>query len=205
MAISYHVYTNDGRGGAIDYSHAIATVASSVVGSVLSFEGKPLESPSDNLIAVRAFDDVSGVEEANTDARVRVVIDDDGRDVSSRPNAVVGLAARWTIGDSCLVSWSYDPSGQGGSPTRFDVTSSVAGMSAIPGLFSFPTRQVAFVPGLAGYGCRLDGLTTASAWNIEVHAVGASDAINGPTASASLSKQSGALAAVDGLVAIPSA
>ena len=192
-------------GGAIDYSHAITTVPAATVGSVLSFEGKALDSPSDNLFAVRAFDDVSGVEEANTDARVRVVIDADGRDVSNRPNAVVGLAARWTIGDACLASWSYDPSGQGGPPARFIVTSACAGITAIPDLLSFPTRQVDFVSGLAGYGCRLDGLTTASAWTIEVYAVGASDAINGPTASASLSKQSGALAAVDGLVAIPSA
>ena len=203
MAISYHVYTNDGQGGAVDYSQAVATVAASAVGSVLSFEGRPLESPSDNLFAVRAFDDVSGVEEANTDARVRVIIDTDGHDVSSRPNAVVGLAARWTIGEACLVSWGYDPAGQGGPPTRFRVTSAFTGFAAIPGLFSFPTQEVDFVPGLMGYGCRLDGLTTASDWTIEVQAVGVSDMINGPIASVSLRKQSGVLTAVDGLVATP--
>ena len=205
MAIAYHVYSNDGRGGAIDYSHVVATVPAPAVGSPLEFEGKPLESPSDNLFAVRAFDDESGVEEANTDARVRVVIDADGRDISSRPNAVVGLTARWMIGNACLLSWSYDPAGQGGPPARFNVTSSFAGIEAIPGLLDFPTRQVAFVPGLAGYGCRLDGLTTGTAWTFEVQAIGDSDAITGPIASASLNKQSGALAAVDGLVAIPSA
>ena len=40
-----------------------------------TFAVGPLAAPSDNTFAVRAFDAASGIEEANTDARVRVVID----------------------------------------------------------------------------------------------------------------------------------
>ena len=205
MAISYHVYSNDGRGGAIDYSRPIATVPAASANSIHEFAAGPLGAPSDNLFAVRAFDDESGVEEANTDARVRVRIDAAGIDVSSQPDAVVGLSARWTIGEACLVSWSYDPAGQGGAPARFDVTSSFSGTAAIPGLLDFPTAQVAFVPGITGYGCRLAGLTTIQDWTIEVRALGASAAIIGPPVAVLLSKQSGLLASVDGLVAVPSA
>ena len=204
MAISYHVYRNDGQGGAIDYSTAIATVSAASAAPQGSFSPGPLVAPSDNLFAVRAFDDVTGVEEANT-ARIQVLIDADGNDVSSRPNPVVGLAVRWTIGEVALISWGYSPAGQGGAPTRFAVTASLAGTSVPPGLLNLPSQDVVFVPGIAGYGCRLAGLTTATDWTIKVRAVGGSDVVAGPSVSAGLSKQSGALAAVDALVAVTSA
>ena len=116
MAISYHIYANDGRGGDVDYSTPIATT------TALTFTVGPLVAPSDNTFAVRAFDATSGIEEANTDARVRVVIDPAGNDVTARPNPVNGLSARRTAGGTCWVSWGYDATGQGGPPSRFDVT-----------------------------------------------------------------------------------
>ncbi len=205
MAISYHVYSNDGQGGAIDYTTVVATIPAASATPFGSFSAAPLASPSDNSYAVRAFDDVSGVEEANTDARVRVVIDAQGRDISSQPNAVVGLAVRWTVGETCLVSWGYTSAGQGGAPTRFDVSASPVATSTNPGVAIPATQSVVFVPGTAGYGCRLDGLVTASDWTVEVRAVGASEAMISPLASVSLGRQSGALAPVDGLVATASA
>ncbi len=88
MAISYNIYGNDGRGGDVDYGRPIATTAAP------PYTVGPLAAPSDNAFAVRAFDTVSAIEEANTDARVRIVIDAAGNDVTMRPNAVVGLSAR---------------------------------------------------------------------------------------------------------------
>ena len=205
MAISYHVYSNDGQGGAIDYTKVVATVPASSASPSGSFLAGPLGSPSDNSYAVRAFDDLSGVEEANTDARVRVVIDAQGRDVSAQPNPVVGLAVRWTVGETCLVSWGYTSSGQGGAPVRFDVSASPVATSANTGVVPPSTQSVFFLPGTAGYGCRLDGLATALDWTIGVRAVGASEAMTSPLASANLGRQSGALAPVDGLMATASA
>ena len=200
MAISYHVYGNDGQGGSIDYTVVVATIAAASASPLGSFTTGPLGAPSDNSFAVRAFDDVSGVEEANTDARVRVVIDAGGQDVSSRPNAVVGLSVRWAVGNVCLVSWGYASAGQGGAPTQFNVSASpeASGLAPI-------TQSVAYVPGISGYGCQLPGLATASDWTIQVGAVGVSNAIVGPLASVSLPAQSGALAPVDGLAATASA
>jgi len=197
MAISYHVYGNDGQGGSINYTKVVATIAAASLGS---FTTGPLGSPSDNSFAVRAFDDVSGVEEANTDARVRVVIDAGGQDVSARPNAVVGLSVRWAVGNACLVSWGSPSAGQGGAPTQFNVSASPAASGLAP-----IKQSVAYVPGITGYGCQLPGLATASNWMIQVGAVGASNAIVSPLASVSLPAQSGALAPVDGLVTTASA
>ncbi len=205
MAISYHVYANNGQAGPINYSQPIATVPATSVNPAGSFVTPPLAAPSDNLFAVRAFDDVSGVEEANTDAQVHLIIDANGNDVSSRPGAVVGLAARWTIGEVGLVSWGYSSVGQGGSPSQFLVTALPVGVPVIPGLVTFPTQQVTFVAGITGYGCRLAGLSTTADWTIQVQTIGASSVIVGPPMTVTLSKQSGTLAAVDGLVVTPSA
>ncbi len=205
MAISYHVYSNDGQGGAIDYTKVVATIPAASASPLGSFLVGPLASPSDNSYAVRAFDDVSGVEEANTDARVRVVIDAQGRNVSAQPNPVVGLTVRWTVGETCLVSWGYPSAGQGGAPTRFDVSASPVATSANPGVAIPTTQSVVFLPGTSGYGCRLDGLATTLDWTVGVRAVGSSETMISPLASASLGRQSGALAPVDGLVATPSA
>ena len=200
MAISYHVYTNDGRGGAVDYTRPIATVpaASALPAAILAVG--PLGRPSDNLFAVRAFDDASGVEEANTDARVRVVLDATGRDVTARPLGVRGLAARWAVGNDVLVTWGYLPAGQGGPPASF----AVAATPADPAVALPPAPSVPFAPGVAGYGCRLIGLATATDWTISVTAVGP-DGLGGPTASASLARPAGVLAAVEGLAAAASA
>ena len=72
MAISYNIYANDGMGGDVDYSTPIATT------SDLTYATGPLATPSDNTFAVRAFDTASCIEEANTDARVRIILDASG-------------------------------------------------------------------------------------------------------------------------------
>lgn len=205
MATSYHVYRNDGQGGPIDYDHPIATVGADPADPTagLTFTPGPLLRPSDNLFAVRAFDDVSGIEEANTDARVRLILDAAGVDVSSRPGPVVGLAARWSLGDEALVSWGYQAAGRGGPPARFDLFVEPIGVDhpADPAVGRSPAQSVSFNSGVAGFGCRLRGLTRTSAWTVRVRAVGVAG-IAGPPVSASLGAQGGTLAAVDALRAI---
>ena len=68
MGISYNVYANDGQGGYVNYDTPIATVNSP------SYVVDSLGFPGDYTFAVRAFDTTSGIEEANTDARVRICL-----------------------------------------------------------------------------------------------------------------------------------
>jgi hypothetical protein len=190
MTISYHVYANDGRGGDVDYSTPVATTAA------LTFTVDALVAPSDNTFAVRAFDATSGIEEANTDARVRVLIDPAGNEVTARPNPVNGLSVHRTAGGTCWVSWGYDSTGQGGPPSRFGVT-------LTPGPAS-PVTTVDYLPGVPGYGCSLSGLVTANSYTIAVQAVGASSLLASLASSVAIDYLVDPLSNVDSLVAVPS-
>lgn len=191
MAISYHIYANDGRGGEVAYDSPIATTTAP------TYTVGPLVAPSDNSFAVRAFDATSGIEEANTDARVRVVIDASGNDVTSRPNAVNGLSARPTAGGTCRVAWGYDATGQGGPPSGFEV--------ALTPSTASPAATVAYLPGVAGYGCTLSGLAGDTSYTIAVRALGASALLAGASATLAILYQATPLSGVDALVATPSA
>ncbi len=193
MAISYHVYANDGQGGPVDYSKPVATTSgtSQAIG--------PLAAPSDNTFAVRAFDEASGIEEANTVARARVVIDAAGRDVSARPNAVIGLAAGPVAGGGCWVSWCYQAKGQGDVPARFLVEATPGPTPPAAG----PPTTVDYLPGVVGYGCTLaglaDGVTT-----ITVRAVGATGQLAGAPATVAVHYRVAPLGDVDSLAAVAS-
>jgi len=190
MAISYNIYANDGRGGNVDYSSPIATT------TVLTFGVGALAAPSDNTFAVRAHDAASGIEEANTDARVRVVIDPAGNEVTARPNAVNGLSARRTAGGTCWAAWGYDASGQGGPPSRFALT-------LTPGPAS-PVTMVDYLPGVAGYGCNLPGLADGTSYTIEVRAIGESSLLASVAATVAIDYRSTPLGDVDTLHAVAS-
>ena len=193
MAISYNVYANDGQGGDVDYSTPIATTSS------LSYLMGPLATPGDHTLAVRAFDAVSGVEEANTDARVRIVLDSAGNDVTARPNAVVGLSAWPMVGETCWVSWGYDSTGQGGPPSLFNV-SVTAGPAAS---LTDPAASVAYLPGVSGYGCTLSSLPAGVLCTVAVQAVGSSNLLLGPIATVSITYFPTSLGKVDSLSATP--
>ena len=195
MAISYNIYANDGMGGDVDYSTPIATT------SDLTYATGPLATPSDNTFAVRAFDTASCIEEANTDARVRIILDEAGNDVTARPNAVVGLSTWPTAGGTCWVSWGYDSTGQGGPPSTFNVTLTAG---ATPSLAN-PVASIAYLPGVAGYGCTLSGLAGKTLCTIAVQAVGASSVLLGPVATVPITYLVTTLSDVDSLVATPMA
>ena len=144
----YNIYSNGGTGGPVDYSTPIATTAS------LSYVTGTLAAPSDNTFAVRCLDPSTNLEEANTDARVRIVIDANGLDVSSRPNPPDALVVRPTANGGCKVSWSYSSAGQGGLPSGFFVYLTPGAVAN----YANPAATVPFVPGRAGYTCNLTGL-----------------------------------------------
>jgi hypothetical protein len=195
MAISYNIYANDGMGGNVNYLAPIATT------SDLTYAVGVLVMPSDNTFAVRAFDTVSGIEEANTDARVRIILDASGNDVTNRPNAVVGLSAQPTAGGTCWVSWGYDSTGQGGPPSLFNVILTVGSRSSL----SNPTASIAYLPGVPGYGCSLGGLVANTPCTIAVQAVGASSELLGLITTVPITYLATSLSDVDSLVATPMA
>ncbi len=167
--------------------------------SGLTYHAPPLAAPSDTTLAVRAFDAASGIEEANTDARVRIVLDASGNDVTASPGGVLGLAARPMAGGACWVAWSYNPAGQGGPPARFDVFLAPAG-SPWP---ATPAASVGSLPGQVGYGCSLPALGVGPTASIGVRAVGPSAWLVGPMATIAIACPNVALADVDGLTATP--
>lgn len=115
MAINYHIYSGDISGGPVDYSTVVATV------SALTWDTPALAANTVITYAVRAFDAVSGLEESNLDARVTIKVDASQADITGLPNAPMGLTATPKAGATALVSWHYNPNGQGGAPTGFRV------------------------------------------------------------------------------------
>jgi hypothetical protein len=115
MAIEYHVYANDGAGGAVNYASPVAVVSSP------SYVTTALATPSDNTFAIRAFDDVTGLEEGNTDATVRIVVGPTGIDQTAVPNSPLQLSARATSGGGCRVEFVYVATGQLGAPSEWRV------------------------------------------------------------------------------------
>lgn len=166
MAITYNIYANDGLGGPVDYTTPIATTPA------LGWTPGPLPPSSDTTFAVRAFDTTLGLEEANTEARVRIILDATGRDVSARPNPPSALVARATAAGGCLASWSYSPTGQGGWPTAFSVYLTPGTVAS----YATPSATVAFVPGRLAYSSQLSGLADGATYAVAVRASNASGA-----------------------------
>jgi hypothetical protein len=98
---SYRVFGNDGAGGPIDYNTVLHDT------SGLLYATAPLAAPGVHRFGVRAYDPVSGLEEKNTDAAVRIEIDASGDDVSARPGPISHLAARPGPNGSVVVEWTY--------------------------------------------------------------------------------------------------
>jgi len=160
MGIVYNIYANDGLGGAVNYAAPIATTGA------LTYTPGPLPRASDTTFAVRASDTATGLEESNTEARVRIILDSNGQDISSRPNAPNHLAVRATAGGGCLATWGYNPVGQGGAPSAFLVYLT---RGAVPS-YSDPAATVPFLAGTARFSCALAGLADAATYAVAVRA-----------------------------------
>lgn len=164
MATQYHIYANDGNGGPVDYTTAVATVDG------LTYSPAALGAPSDNTFAVRASDTDSGLEETNTDVRVRIVIDGAGADISGLPNPPVHLAAHAAAGGAASVDWAYSPAGQGGRPTGFHVWLAAGGTVDYE---SPPAATVSYTGSILGpwlFTAGLAGLTDGTLYTVGVRA-----------------------------------
>ena len=161
--MTYNVYSNDGMGGPIDYDTPITNT------TALTFTVGPLNAPSDNLFAVRAFDPNTNLEEYNTDARVRIVIDSTGKDVTARPKAPHALFARAVSRTGCRLAWAYNPVAQGGAPDGFYVYVTAG---ATPS-YDVPAQSIAYKQDTIGYSCQLNGLAPGTAYTLAVRAFNA--------------------------------
>lgn len=157
----YHIYMNDGAGGAVDYTTIVSTV------SALTYSTSALTFASDYTFAVRAFDPSTGYEESNTDARIRLVLNGSGVDVTARPNAPTNATAIPTVGAGVAIHWNYSPLGQGGAPTAFDVWIT-AGTS--PGYSGSPAVSVPYSFGQFAYTANVSGLTDGTTYTASVRA-----------------------------------
>lgn len=176
MAIVYQVFSNDGAGGPINYAAPIATVTGT------SYTTGALAASGDYRFAVRALDTVTGLAEANTQARVRVVLDATGNDVGQVPNAPFAVVARPASSGGCLVAWSYFAAGQSAPPTAFLVYLTAG---TTPSLTT-PAATVAYRPGASGYSCGLGGLADGGTYTVAVVAQGATPALASAAATATV-------------------
>jgi hypothetical protein len=162
MTTRYHVYKNDLLGGPIDYTTPIATTSGTSVNLAAPGASK------DASYAVRAFDVGSGLEERNVDARVRVVTDGAGVDVTNRPSAPSGLTATATAGGTAQVAWQYPRVNPGGTPTGFHVY-----LGTPTPAYGSPALTVPY-DGRATYQASLAGLADGVAYQVAVRAYNAS-------------------------------
>jgi hypothetical protein len=183
MTINYRIYSNGGNGGAVDYSTPVATTAA--LTTILG----PLGPSTDNTFVLRAFDTVSGLEEANTTARVRVVVDANGNDVSALPGSPHAVTLSPTPRGGCRVSWAYVPADDDGTPVGFHVYVGQTPASGPAPLLA----TVAYRIGCVGYSVLLPRpfataayVATVAGYNATGEGVGASlsTALPGPPTSA---------------------
>jgi hypothetical protein len=163
VSARYHVYTNDGAGGPIDYDTPVGDT------DQLSFLTSVLGQPSDNRFGVRAYDDVTGHEELNADAVVRIVVDGDGVDITLQPAAPIALRARAVADGTVKVSWSYDPAAPGGLPTGFRVWVT---LGTVVNFGNPPAATLAFL-GPVYHEVEVESLTDGATYAVGVRAYNA--------------------------------
>lgn len=158
MSIAYRIYANDGAGGPVDYSTAVATT------SGLTYATAALALGSDTTFAVRAYDTASLLEDQNVDARCRVLLDAAGVDITGRPRPISGLSAVARAGGTARVEWAW-PYAARPYPTGFKVWLTAGSTTNFA---ASPAATVAFT-GPSG-AATLAGLADGSAYVVSVRA-----------------------------------
>ena len=192
MAIVYRIYSNGGTGGPIDYSTPLATTPDP------TYTTAGLAPSRDYRFAVRAFDTATGIEEANTQATRRLVLDGLGRATGDAPKAIHALVARPLVGGNCRVSWAYRSAGQATPPISFEVYLTT-GLHTDLGT---PQTTVAYRPGALGYSCSLTGLSDGIVSTVSVLARGADALAACEAVSVGVRGDSTPPDDVDGLIAV---
>jgi hypothetical protein len=163
MSLVYHVYGNDGAGGAIDLTTILDTV------SGLTWDTPALGTPSDNAFLVRAYDTVTTLEDLNLDASCRIVISASGTDITNVPNAPYGLYATPLKAGAIRVHFAYSAIGQVAAPSGFKIWIQ-AGGSINYALTPSGTLSYA---GTASYAIDVAGFTGGTSYTVAVRATNA--------------------------------
>jgi hypothetical protein len=186
MTIQYHIYSNDAAGGPVSYQAPIATVAGT------SYSTPPLAPGSNTTFAVRAFNTASGLEEANVDARVQIVLDSQGNDISGRPAPVLGLSARAAAAGAFVVTWLKNPAVLAGKATGYHVYLGTPTTS-----YASPAATVSDT-GARHYTTTIPGLADGQTYQVAVRAFNAAGEENN-TFAVSVTARSSGPSPVDGL------
>lgn len=157
--ISYRIFANDGAGGVIDWSTPIDAA------SALTWTSAPLSGPSQWRFGVRAYDTVSGLEDASVDAVVDVELDASSSDVSGIPPAVHSIAVRASAGGGYRVDWAWTRPVR---PTGFKVFVGTPTPD-----YGSPVATVPFVRGLSTYSYNGTGLSDGTAYQVAVRSYNA--------------------------------
>ncbi len=147
MAIGYHIYGNNGAGGPVNDSTPIGTTSSLTI--VLG----PFAPSTDNTFLVRAYDTTTGLEEANTEALVRLMIGPDGHDKEGLPNPPHALTVSDAQNGGCRITWAYAPDWESGVPSGFNVYMSAGHVVDTTSV----SAVVIYSSGVVGYSCLLPG------------------------------------------------
>jgi hypothetical protein len=115
--VKAHLYRNDGLGGPVDYSTPFATVTDPAA----AFTTAAVAAPSDTTFALRFHDETTGLEERNTAALARVVVNASGVDVTRVPAAPTGVSASPLAAGKARVRWTYTLLPGQPAPTGFHV------------------------------------------------------------------------------------
>jgi hypothetical protein len=171
-----HIYKGDGNGGPIDYANPIGA------SSTNSFVITGLAPGTKTWFGIRNFDDATGLEEQNVDARTLIIVDSLGRDASDRPGSPVALVAVATAPGSVEVRWTYQGHPSLAEPESFAVHCN-PGDSVDFSLA--PAATVAYSSVLRDFRVTLSALQSGLAYAIGVRSVrGFAD--DGNTASATI-------------------
>ena len=143
----------------VDYSAPLATVTS------LSYVCSPLLNSTDSTFAVHAFDQVNQMEEANSDARIRLILDNQGSDVTAQPIAVEAVRLVPSLGGGGRVSWTFISSRRADPPTNFLI-------NLYRGQTTIATGNIPFKPAQIGYSFLFPGTLSPAVYTVWVIAVG---------------------------------
>ena len=164
MATAYHLYTNSGAGGPINYASPAATI------SALTWTSSSLAYPGTWSFGVRAFDTVSGLEEANLDTAVTMTLDASGNDITNEPLPPSALRALVMAGGAIRVEWFYPKATGPMTPSGLHV---YIGTGGTPN-YTTPAATISYASGIANtFAANLTGLTDSSTYTIGVRAYNA--------------------------------
>ncbi len=151
MPTQYQVFGNTGNGSPIDYATVLATV------SGLSWTPPALNAGSDWSFGVRAVDSTSGLSESNVDAKVRIVLDANGKDLTALPAQPVILGLQVVNGNGCRLDWSW-------TDVRFPKPETFQVFTSTTGSIDPSSSPVAVIPGqrAKNYGVNLATLPSGT-------------------------------------------